>query len=192
MTIKFTPAPALLGLAADLIEKEWQPVWCPQRQSGSFSPLPGCTGGVGDPPILAPPAGPHKLAFRPPETVLVIDVDHYGEKLGMDTMDRAEAWLGPLPDTYRGTSRGYQKPSGRYLYRKPADLLVTDSSLNQFADADTLRTDVEIVRTGHRFSWAAGDYHYKNNELLVCYDEYGDECDLPQVADLPELPQRWV
>lgn len=190
--VKFQPPAALLGLAQDLIGKDWQPVWCPQRNSGSFSPVMGCTGGVEYPTILPQPDGAHKLAFRPPPDVLVIDVDHYEDKLGMDTMDRAEAWLGALPLTYRVTSRGYQNPSGRYLYRMPPLLFVTDSSLNQFADEDTGRTDVEIVRTGHRFSWAAGDYHYKNNELIRCYDEYGDECDMPAVADLPDLPERWV
>lgn len=189
--VKFQSPAALLGLAQDMINKDWQPVWCPQRQSGSFSPEPGCTGGVGFPAILPQPQVAHKLAFRPPPDVLVIDVDHYGEKLGMDTMDRAEEWLGPLPETFRVTSRGYENPSGRYLYRIPPDLLVTDSSLSQFAGDDG-STDVEIVRTGHRFSWSPGDYHYKNNELIRCYDEFGDEHDMPFVADLPYLPERWV
>ena len=189
--IKFQTPAALLGLAADMIDKDWQPVWCPQRQSGSFSPEPGCTGGAPYPTVLKQPVTAHKLAFRPPEDVLVLDVDHYDGKSGMDTIDKAVAWLGPLPETYRVTSRGFGNPSGRYLYRKPASLLVTDSSLYQFGDEDG-KTDVEIVRTGHRFSWAPGDYHYKNNELIKCYDEYGDECGLPQVAELPELPARWV
>lgn len=189
--VKFQSPAALLGLAQDMIMKGWQPIWCPARQSGSFTPLPGCTGGDPFPSVLPQPQVAHKLAFRPPPDVLVIDVDHYDSKTGMDTMDRAEAWLGDLPDTYRVTSRGYINPSGRYLYRMPADLLVTDSSLYQFADEDG-RTDVEIVRTGHRFSWAAGDYHYKNDELIVCYDEYGDACEMPDVNEIPELPEKWV
>jgi hypothetical protein len=189
---KFALPPALLGLAQDMIEKGWQPVWCPARQSGSFTPLPGCTGKEPVfPTVLPQPTTAHKLAFRPPLNVLVIDVDHYDEKQGMDTIDRAEDWLGPLPLTYRVTSRGGSNPSGRYLYRIPADLVVTDSSLFQFADSDGA-THVEIVRTGHRFSWAPGDYHYKNDELIKCFDSFGDEDELPYVSELPELPEKWV
>lgn len=190
--VQFVSPAALLGLAEDMIGKDWQPVWCPQRQSGSFSPEPGCTGGAPWMTVLGQPSVAHKLAFRPPEDVLVLDVDHYGDKTGMNTVDRAVAWLGELPDTYRVTSRGSANPSGRYLFRKPPDLMVTDSSLYQFADPDTGKTDVEIVRTGHRFSWAPGDIHYKNNELIRCFDLDGDECDLPCVSDLPYLPERWV
>jgi hypothetical protein len=175
-----------------MIEKGWQPVWAPQRQSGSFSPLPGCTGGVEFPSVLPQPSAAHKLAFRPPPDVLVIDVDHYDDKHGMDTIDRAEDWLGPLPLTYRVTSRGEVNPSGRYLFKIPGDLVVTDSSLYQFADPDDGRTDVEIVRTGHRFSWAPGDFHYKNDELIVCYDTFGDACELPYVHEVPDLPEKWV
>lgn len=194
MATKFQTPAVLLGLAQDMITKGWQPVWAPARQNGSFSPEPGCTGSVEymGSSVLPQPKVAHKLAFRPPLNVLVIDVDHYDDKHGMDTIDRAEAWLCPLPLTYRVTSRGEDNPSGRYLYRIPEDLLVTDSSLYQFADPETGKTDVEIVRTGHRFSWAPGDYHYKNNAMIQCFDEMGDECDLPDVEELPELPERWV
>lgn len=190
MTVQFQSPAALLGIAQDMIRKDWQPVWCPQRQSGSFSPEPGCTGGAPWMTILKQPGVAHKLAFRPPEDVLVIDVDEYEDKHGDATMNRAEAWLCELPETYRVTSRGFVNPSGRYLYRKPADLLVTDSSLYQFGEDG--KTDVEIVRTGHRFSWAPGDYHYKNNQEILCFDAMGDVCDMPNVSELPELPAKWV
>jgi hypothetical protein len=188
---RFALPSALLGLAQDMIIKGWQPVWCPARQSGSFTPLPGCTGSAPYPTALPQPQTAHKLAFRPPPDVLLLDVDHYDDKHGMDTMDRAEDWLGMLPLTYRVTSRGAANPSGRYMFRIPADLVVTDSSLYQFADEDGA-THIEMVRTGHRFSWAPGDYHYKNDELIVCYNEYGEECELPDVSEVPELPAKWV
>lgn len=190
MSVQFQSPAALLGIAQDMIRKDWQPVWCPQRQSGSFSPEPGCTGGAAWMTILSQPKVAHKLAFRPPEDVLVIDVDEYEDKHGDATMEKAAAWLGDLPETYRVTSRGFANPSGRYLYRKPADLLVTDSSLYQFGEDS--KTDVEIVRTGHRFSWAPGDYHYKNNQEILCFDPMGDVCDMPCVSDLPYLPEKWV
>lgn len=190
---KFQLPTALMGIAQDMINKGWQPVWCPARASGSFSPVPGCTGGVEYPAVFPQPSGPHKLAFRPPPSVLIIDVDHYDDKHGQDTIDLAENWLGMLPWTYKVTSRGYDNPSGRYMYRIPDDLVVTDSSLYQFRDPDDGRTDVEIVRTGHRFSWAPGDFHYKNDEMIVCYDPDGDSMDeMPAVDELPELPEKWV
>ncbi len=191
MTQLVTPA-ALMGLATDLLAKGWQPVWCLQRQSGAFTPLPGTTGGSASFPAVEPqPEAAHKLAFRPPVDVVVLDVDHYDAKRGMDTIDRAEDWLGPLPPTYRVSARGAGNPSGRYLYRKPADLDFTDSALAQFADEDG-HTHVEVVRTAHRFSWAAGEVHYKNNELIQCYNSYDEACEMPAVSELPELPQRWV
>lgn len=184
--------PALLGLATDMIVKDWQPVWCLQRQSGSYTPLPGTTGGSAPFPSVEPqPTAAHRLAFRPPHNVVILDVDHYDDKTGALTMDKAEAWLGDLPPTYKVTSRGEGNPSGRYLYRKPGDLDFTDSALNQFADEDG-HTSVEIVRTGHRFSWAPGDVNHKTGQTVKCYDPLGDECSLPYVSELPELPERWV
>ena len=190
---QFVPPAALFGLAQDLVLKGWQPVWCIARQSGAYTPIPGTTGGSAPYPSIEPqPTAAHKLAFRPPPSVIVFDVDHYDDKRGMDTMDRAEDWLGELPQTWRVTARGYANPSGRYLFRKPGDLDFTDSALAQFADEDG-RTSVEVVRTSHRFSWAPGDIHYKNNELVQCFDPDGDVCEsMPEVSELPELPQRWA
>ena len=187
----------LLAAAEDMIEKGWQPVWCLARQSGSFTPIPGTTGGSAPyPSVESQPAGAHRLAFRPPPSVVLLDVDDYTyaghEKHGALTLDAAEEWLGDLPETWRVTSRGWDNPSGRYLFRKPEDLDFTDSALYQFAWDDERTTDIEIVRTSHRFSWAPGDTHYKNGELIQCFDPDGEICWLPYVHELPELPERWV
>jgi hypothetical protein len=172
--------------------KGWQPVWCLARQSGAFTPIPDTTGGSSPYPTVKPqPEAAHRLAFRPPPNVVIFDVDHYDGKMGKYTIDKAEAWLGDLPDTWRVTSRGVDNPSGRYLFRKPADLDFTDSALHQFADEDG-HTSVEIVRTSHRFSWAPGDVNHKNGLTVECYDPYDEKCDLPDVSELPELPEAWV
>jgi hypothetical protein len=175
-----------------MIMTGWQPVWCLARQSGAFTPIPDTTGGSAPFPSVKPqPEAAHRLAFRPPPTVVMFDVDHYDGKTGMLTMDKAEAWLGDLPPTWRVTSRGVDNPSGRYLFRKPAELDFTDSALHQFAD-DEGHTSVEIVRTSHRFSWAPGDVNHKNGLTVECYDPYDELCDLPDVSELPELPEAWV
>lgn len=185
------PAELLLQVARDLIVKGWQPVWCLQRQSGGFSPMEGLTGYEAPFPTVVPqPQGAHRLGFRPPPSVVIIDVDHYDGKRGADTIDKAEEWLGNLPLTFKVTSRGLEDPSGRYLFRKPADLDFSDSALAQFGDDG--HTHVEILRTGHRFSWAPGDINHKNGLTVTCFDPDGEPCLLPDVSELPELPPRWV
>jgi hypothetical protein len=174
-----------------MLVKGWQPVWCEARQSGAFTPIPGTTGGSAPFPSVEPqPRGSHRLAFRPPHSVVIFDVDHYDEKTGMYTIDRAEEELGALPETWKVTSRGYGSPSGRYLYRKPEDLDFTDTALSMFA-ADG-HTYVDIVRTAHRFSWAPGDINPKNGHPVQCYDAEGEPCWLPDVSELPDLPASWV
>lgn len=191
------PSDLLLQVAQDLIVKGWQPVWCTAKQSGGFSPLVDCTGDRVPFPVVFPqPTGAHRLALRPPHDIVIIDVDHYDSKRGADTMDAAEAWLGDLPPTYKMTSRGYDNPSGRYIYRKPADLDFTDSSLAQFGHERNGRivTDIDVLKTGHRFSWAPGDIHHKNGLTVRCFDPEGEPCLIPDATDpsIPELPQRWT
>ena len=189
--------PALLAqVAEDLTEKGWQPVWCPLRNNGGCTPSnnPSVTGYDAPYPTLLPqPSGKHRLGFRVPPHLVIIDVDHYEGKQGAHTLDRAEEWLGELPPTYKVTARGLDDPSGRYIYRKPVDLDFSNSALNQFANENG-KTDIDILRTGHRFSWAPGDLNHKNHQAVKCYDPDGVICLMPDANDpsIPELPQRWV
>lgn len=188
------PRDLLFQVARDLIIKGWQPVWCLQRQSGGFSPVTGLTGYESPFPTVVPqPQGAHRLGFRPPPSIVIIDVDHYGDKHGADTLDRAEEWLGPLPETFKVTSRGVKDPSGRLLFRKPDDLDFSDRALAQFAN-DNGKTDIDILRTGHRFSWAPGDINHKNGLTVQCFDPEEEPCLLPGVDDpaIPWLPERWL
>lgn len=188
------PRDLLFAVAQDLVVKGWQPVWCLQRQSGGFSPMEGLTGYDAPFPTVVPqPAGSHRLGFRPPPSLVIIDVDHYDGKRGADIMDAAEEWLGELPLTFKVTSRGLDNPSGRFIYRKPEDLDFSDSALAQFGNVSPGKA-VEILRTGHRFSWAPGDVNHKNGLQVQCFDPWGEPCLLPDVnsADIPSLPERWV
>ena len=183
-----------MSVAQDLVLKGWQPVWCIQRQSGGFTPLTGQIGDISPfPTVLSQPAGAHRLGFRPPPNVVLLDVDHYGDKQGAHTLDRAEEWLGDLPPTYKVTSRGFDDPSGRLIFRKPADLIFAESAFNQFAGEDG-KTYIDIIRTGQRHSWAPGDINHKNEQTVQCYDPEGEPCWLPNTDDesIPELPDRWV
>lgn len=181
--------------AADMIAKGWQVIWatyCGPKEDGSpdYRPLMGTTGGRAEfPSNRDMPAGA-RIAFRPPPTVKVFDVDHYKEKLGAHTIERAEEKLGDLPPTWKVTSRGPDDRGGRYLYRYEGPDF-TDRALAAFADPDTGATCVEIVRTGHRFSWGPGDVNPKNMQVVQCYGPDGNVCALPRVDELPYLPEAW-
>jgi hypothetical protein len=178
-------------LAADLTAAGWQVVWATQNRQGDWTPLSGTTGGKSEFPAHRDmPPGPVRIAFRPPPGVKALDVDHYGEKLGWHTIERAEEALGVLPATWKVSARGAQDPSGRYLFRYDGPDF-RDSALAAFADPDTGATCVEVVRTSHRFSWAPGDVNPKTMTVVQCYGPDGKPCPLPSVADLPLLPPEW-
>jgi hypothetical protein len=184
----------------------YQPVFCvlraanpPQHPEPYWSPLTGTTGGApwggaADAESLA--GRPYRLALRPPPDVLIIDVDdHDGTGLGPATIARMTAELGPLPPTWRLTARGPGQGTGRYLYRIPDDLVVTDAALWPFGRTVTgqdgrtrVETGIEVVRTGHRFSWAEGDVHPGTGTPVVVYGPDGAPCPMPAVRGLPWLP----
>lgn len=181
------------AIAADLISKGWQVVWAKQNKRGEWAPLPGTTGSSSAFPtnLEMPDAATARIAFRPPEIVKVLDVDHYAEKLGRHTIERAEEELGELPLTWKVTSRGADDKGGRYLFRYEGPD-IKDSVLQAFADPDTGATCVDIVRTQHRFSWAPGDINPKNGELVQCFDPAGNSCAMPRVEEIPWLPEPWT
>jgi hypothetical protein len=189
------PAPAaLLGIAQELLLKGWQPVWWFVKHSGGGGVVGHCTGAYPYPTVEAQPQGPHRLGFRMPPNVVALDVDHYDDKHGGWTWDAAQERLGELPDTYKVTSRDESDISGRYLFRKPEWLQIKDKSLSEFGHTVNGKrvTDLDILRTGHRFSWAPGDVNPKTDTVVRCYDPTGEPCDMPLPSDLPELPEAWV
>lgn len=185
-------------IAADMKTKGWQVVWAHHygtKGDGSpdWRPLTGTTGGRAEFPAdrEMPDRADTRIAFRPPECVKIFDVDHYGDKLGWHTIERAEEELGLLPPTWKVSSRGFADKSGRYMYRVREELNFKDSALWKFRDPETGATSVEVVRTDHRFSWAPGDINPKNGELVQCYDPDGTPCSLPRVDQVPYLPEEW-
>lgn len=179
------------ALAADMIARGWQVVWATVNQDGDWTPLKDTTGGKAAFPQNRPmpPGSLSRIAFRPPPGVVIIDVDHYDYKLGWHTIERAEEKLGTLPATWKVSARGAHDNSGRYLFRSAVDF--KDSALAAFADPETGATCVEVVRTGHRFSWAPGDYNPKTGTQVLCYGPGGQASMLPRPEELPELPPEW-
>ena len=187
-----------------LVPTQWH-VQCPGR--AGQTPVRGVTGSA---PFLAAEqitarvrglvldreGGPEcvgrhsKPAVRPPEIVVGIDVDHdYSGKTGGDTLVTTEMALGLLPATFSCTARGQYSPSRRLWFRTPADLILTDRFFAGFG------ADIEIVRTGHRFSWTAPAIHTKRGRIVgpvLWYDPAGTVTTMPHIDVLGELPGPWV
>lgn len=165
-----------------------QPIHCTQNAAGVWAPQLGTTGGAPQFAQYPRPVGvPMRPALRPPLGAVLFDVDAGRDgKVGDRTIVAMEQALGKLHATWRLTARGANHPSGRYLYRIPEDLVITDAPFTAFGGS------VEVVRFGHRFSWAPGDVHPSTGTQVVCYAPNGRPCSLPPVSAWPMLPDAWV
>jgi hypothetical protein len=119
-----------------------------------------------------------------------IDVDAYDDKTGGLTIEEAENRWGPLPPTYRSSSRRDDGVSGIRLYRVPEGVRFRGGV--KFDDVDT--GNVDIVQPHHRHITAYPSIHPEGGQ----YRWYGPDVKLlpegvvPNVEDIPELPPQWV
>jgi hypothetical protein len=178
--------PVYVVLRAPRPPEHPEPYWSPvSGTTGREAPFPAYPGADGAEDLAG---RDYRLALRPSPAVLIIDVDHYGAKTGADTIRRAGAQWGPLPPTWKLTARGPGDPGGKLLYRLPPGRttgLMRDRALRPFGG------DVELVRAGHRFSWAPGDVNAKTGTPVRVYGAAGGESPLPAAAGLPELSAAW-
>jgi hypothetical protein len=129
-----------------------------------------------------------------PDGVAGLDVDAYGVKRGDKALAALVAELGPLPPTWRSSSRGTGQaqglsglaPSGIYVYRVPAGSYFKGEA----APA------IEIIQYTHRYMvvWPSTnpDNHGERYRWYRPDGTLADEGEIPNVADLPELPPAWV
>lgn len=132
------------------------------------------------------------VALRMPPTLLGIDVDAYGDKKGAETLAAAEEQWGPLPPTWRTTSRT-DGVSGIRLFRIPAGL--------GWPGQLPFGGGVELCRWDHRYVIVAPSlhpdgpqYHWfspAGNQTTSSAAEDGD-WEFPELDDLPMLPESWV
>lgn len=122
------------------------------------------------------------IGLRMPPNVIGIDVDAYGDKLGAQTLAIHEGMYGPLPATWRSSSRD-DGVSGIGLFRVPEGLAWP---------GELTGGGVEIIQTRHRYAvvWpsehpAGGTYRWINSDGLV-------STALPDPDALPMLPDEWV
>lgn len=176
------------------IEQGWQPIPLPYRAK-KFPPS-GVTGGSGvfsRDKIVNPSTGwlqsPHwaegNTAIRA-YGILGVDVDAYGSKYGDVQLIDIEAELGvDLPKTYYSTSRGpmtKHQQSGIRYYRVPTGYHFIGSAA----------TDIELVYETYRYGTVWPSIHPTEGTQYRWYDADNNECGIPNVNDLPELPKAFV
>lgn len=119
--------------------------------------------------------------------IIALDVDHYGEKAGLDGLRVLSKRLGPLglAKAYRSSSRGPNSPSGQYFFKVPKNIKWARQAC----------PDVDIVQLTHRYSvvWPSRVSDSETGEERV-YNWYVGSTlvEVPHVDDLPELPEAWV
>lgn len=124
------------------------------------------------------------VALRLPKNVVGIDLDAYKPEAGQ-TYARLCSLLGPLPDTWRSTSRA-DGTSGIYFFQLP------DARDWVFGDVGP---GIETLRWNHRYAVVSpslsppppkgsGDYYrwYRGAQ----------EASVPRPSDLPMLPDSWI
>jgi hypothetical protein len=141
------------------------------------------------------------IALRMPGDVLGIDVDDYaytyyeedsdgervqlhGVKTGGATLAALEAELGPLPPTWRSSSRG-EGPSGIRFFRVPPGLLWGDFG-----------THLEGIWWGHRYAVVYPSINPDSGLQYLWRNDADDHgrwgAEPPKITELTELPESWT
>jgi P4 family phage/plasmid primase-like protien len=171
----------------------WQVYWMkgwrgvlPLPYGRKKSPPDGFTGYTGVDPSYADCTawaedGRHNISLRMPTNVIGIDVDHYGEKTGGDTLFSLVSRFGALPATWLSTSRD-DGISGIRLYRVPEGTILP-----------TKMPGIEFIQYFHRYCVAWPSAHPEGRTYLWINEQTGEAGVLPpEVEELPELPARWI
>lgn len=164
----------------------WQPFPLPARKK---TPPPSGYTGAGGLDIKGADAqnwldeGAYaNLGIRMPDGVLGIDVDGYGGKHGVATVEAWEAEHGTLPPAPYSTNRPGTKSTIRF-FRVPKRIRF---------DGVLSGGDVEIIQHVHRYAVAWPSIHPEGRPYLW-FNEADEPLDgPPEVEDLPDLPAAWV
>lgn len=152
-----------------------------------FPPPPGYTGANAKTPTAAEIADWKRrepnanVALHLPAGVVGLDVDHYGDKTGADTLAQLTTAWGPLPETWISTARPL--PSGIRLYwvRAGAELV------------GVAGTAVEIIQHRHRYLCCWPSTNPKAGAVYQWLSPDGRVANRPpRPGELPELPATWV
>lgn len=181
----------MTGPYAQAADRYWQAGWrgiLPLPAGAKTWPPKGYTGDHGTwpsyPDIRAWADGREaagNIALRLPPGVVGIDVDAYGDKPGAQTLTLAETEHGPLPATWRTTSRD-DGVSGIRLYRVPEGL----------AWPGEIGPAVDIIQTGHRYAVVWPSTHPEGRTYRWIDPSGVVSTAIPDPDELPPLPDTWV
>lgn len=180
-----TAQPGYADVARTYLDNGWAPL--PLPRGAKTAPPTGWTGAGGAWPTpdqvdewaAQNPAG--NVGLRLPGTVCGIDVDDYDGKGGGTTIAELEHDYGPLPATWKVTSRG-NGTSGIRLYRIPDGTRLTDAP----------GPGIDIIQRHHRYVVAPPSIHPNGNRYRI-YGPNGERALAPpHVDELPLLPTRWL
>lgn len=163
----------------------WEGV-LPLPPKSKFAPPKGFTGRNGTNPteedFMAWVERGGNVALRMPDTIIGLDVDAYGSKIGQQTIEAMEERLGDLPATWT-SSRHENLLEGRtMLFRVPAGTRFVAGV-----------KDVDIIQSGHRYLTAPPSIHPSGAEYFW-YSPSGHRVEMtfPEVDDIPDLPAAWL
>ena len=175
---------------ADSYEAYWAAGWrgvLPLPYRAKKNPPAGYTGSTGTDPSFADLATwamddvERNICLRMPYLVIGIDVDAYGDKLGAQTMALREQEWGPLPPTWRSTSRD-DGISGIRLYRIPTGLKWPGE----------VGAGIETVRWDHRYVVCWPSVHPEGGTYRWIDPDGIAAIGVPDPDALPMLPDEWV
>ena len=124
----------------------------------------------------------HNIGVRLPDTMIGLDVDGYGGKLGAETFGACLDRWGPLPDTVIVTSRT-DGISGIRLYGVPSDMHWPGE----------LGSGLEIIQSRHRYVVFPSSAHPEGRIYGYLYPGADELSDVhPSVESIVALPDPWV
>lgn len=122
------------------------------------------------------------IAIRLPRTVIGLDIDAYGTKQGAQTLEEAEKRWGPLPPTWRSTSRLDDPVSGIRLYRIPEDAVLQPDA----------GPGIEIIQYRHRYAVVWPSIHPEGRQYRWIAPNSEVFEGIPRPNDLPQFPPAWL
>jgi hypothetical protein len=128
-----------------------------------------------------------QLALRMPATAIGIDVDHYKDKLGADTMREAMRRWGPLPVGAHSSARG-DGSAGIWFFRVPKGATLK----TRIAFPELGLGHVEIIQRHHRYACVWPSVHPETGQRYEWYGLGQTDLVIPRLVDLPPLPQGWL
>jgi hypothetical protein len=128
------------------------------------------------------PRGDGNVALRMPSTVVGIDVDAYGSKVGWASFKELLERCGDLPATWCSTSRDDGK-SGIRFYQIPEGTGWRKAHSPEHID---------IIRAAHRYAVVWPSIHPEGRQYRWIDPDGALTTEPPQPEWLPELPTEWL